>query len=187
MVTPHGCVSFAEAVQLIAGDCADAALRSAESDALTQALFDGAVQAKLLDAQTGAVFALPSRFWATPEAGEAKAGELCRATIGSGWTGLSPVRGHTFLLRADVERWAAARADAVAEYKANPQNAAGYGGRKKPGRPAIVGDRVEAAIEDLRRDGVDVHAMGEKALAKQLKARGVDASPRTVGRKKKGA
>jgi hypothetical protein len=59
-------------------------------------------------------------------------------------------------------------------------------GAKRRGRPPRVGERVGAEIEAMRAEGFDTRAMGEKALAKELKERGVDASPRTVGRINRG-
>jgi len=132
MVTPRGCVSFPEAMRIIVGDEADSALRSAESDALTQALFDGMVRAKFLNAQTGTVFALPSGYWATPRADAAKKGDECSTYLGSGWSGHHPVHGRVFIVHVDVERWAARRASAVAEHIAKTQNAAVDGARTSP-------------------------------------------------------
>jgi hypothetical protein len=58
---------------------------------------------------------------------------------------------------------------------------------KKRGRPPTKGAQVEAGIAKLKREGVDVESMSDKALAKALRAKGVKASPRTAGRKKRGA
>ncbi len=58
---------------------------------------------------------------------------------------------------------------------------------KRRGRPKTVGADVEAGIAKLRSDGRDVASMGDKALASELKRIGVETSPRTAGRIKRGA
>lgn len=58
---------------------------------------------------------------------------------------------------------------------------------KRRGRKPVVGAKAEAQIQAMRSEGVDVDAMGEKKLARELSARGVKISPRQAGRKKKGA
>lgn len=60
-------------------------------------------------------------------------------------------------------------------------------GAKRRGRPPTKASLVKQAIDDLREEGVDVDALGDKALARKLKAAGVNASPRTLGRIKRGA
>jgi len=61
-------------------------------------------------------------------------------------------------------------------------------GAKRRGRPPTKGPQVEQGIKALREKGVDVDAMGGKALARELRRTvGVVASPRTAGRKKRGA
>jgi hypothetical protein len=58
---------------------------------------------------------------------------------------------------------------------------------KRRGRKPGVGAEAETQIMAMRNEGVNVDAMGEKKLARELSARGVKISPRQAGRKKKGA
>lgn len=56
---------------------------------------------------------------------------------------------------------------------------------KRRGRPPTKGPQAAQAIEALREGGVNVSAMGDKALARELRTVGVVVSPRTVGRKRR--
>jgi hypothetical protein len=69
---------------------------------------------------------------------------------------------------------------AVAEVKALPVQHP----KNKRGRPVSIGAEARDGIERLKSKGVDIDKMGDKKLARALKAIGVEVSPRTAGRQK---
>jgi hypothetical protein len=54
--------------------------------------------------------------------------------------------------------------------------------RKSRGRPAHLGKQAKAILEQMRAEGIPINAMGEKRLARELAARGLNISPRQAGR-----